>query len=85
MVLEAHINPFIVDDTRPVDNPPKLTWRAASLARLQRVPEAFREQVRVSVETYARENGATVIEGDIAEAAFVASRKNMCPVDHGEK
>ena len=85
IVLEAHINPFIIDDNRPVDNPSKLTWRAASLARLKRVPEAFREQVRVSVETYARENGATVIEGDIAEAAFVSSRKNMCPVDHGEK
>ena len=84
-VLEAHISPFIIGDNRPSDNQSKLTWRAASLARLQRVPEAFREQVRVSVETYARENGATVIEGDIAEAAFVASRKNMCPVDHGGK
>jgi hypothetical protein len=50
------------------------------------VPDAFRQQVRISVEAYARENGATVIEGDIADAAFVASRKNMCPVDHdGEK
>lgn len=84
IVLEAHIKPFITDDDQPDDNPSKLTWRAAPLARLQRVPEAFREQVRISVEAYALENGATVIEGEIADAAFVASRNKMCPVDHGE-
>ncbi len=86
IVLEAHIKPFITESDLPDDDGPKLSWRAASLARLQRVPDAFRQQVRISVEAYARENGATVIEGDIADAAFVASRKNMCPVDHdGEK
>ncbi len=88
VVLEVHIKPFIIESDLPDDpddNTPKMTWRAASLARLQRVPEAFREQVRVSVETYARDNGATIIEGDIAEAAFVASRKNMCPVNFGEE
>ncbi len=85
LVLEVHIRPFITESVLPEDNAPNITWRAAPLARLQRVPEAFRGQVRASVEAFARENGTTIIEGDIAEAAFVASRENMCPVDHGDE
>ena len=50
--------------------------------RLQRVPEAFRASVRSSVEAFAGAHGATEIAGEIAEAAFVDSRKAMCPVDH---
>jgi hypothetical protein len=50
--------------------------------RLQRVPEAFREQVRISVESFVRDRGESTVEGEIAEAAFVAAREMMCPVDH---
>ncbi|VAW10117.1 hypothetical protein MNBD_ALPHA09-1109 [hydrothermal vent metagenome] len=84
VVRVEHVEPFIDDSASPAPDAPKMTWRAASLARLQRVPETFREQVRTSVEAHARAQGATVIEGDIAEAGFAASRKNMCPVDHNE-
>ncbi|MEE8454950.1 MAG: universal stress protein [Limibaculum sp.] len=81
-VLPEHVRPFIDDEERGAECAPRLTWRAASLARLQRVPEAFREQVRISVEGFVRERGKSTVEGETAEAAFVASRKNMCPVDH---
>lgn len=82
LVLVEHVEPFLEDRIVVDKDAPKMVWRAASQARLQRVPEAFRNQVRTSIEAYARTQGATVIEGDIAEAGFVASRKNMCPVDH---
>lgn len=82
-VLPAHVQPFIEDAETTVDSAASgITWRAAARARLQRVPEAFREQVRVSVENFAQERGASVIEGEIAEAAFTSARENMCPVDH---
>ncbi len=82
LVLPEHVMPFMEEAGTVSADTPEITWRAASLARLQRVPEAFRDQVRSSVEHYARQHGADVIGGEIAEAAFVASRKNMCPVDH---
>jgi hypothetical protein len=81
-VLPEHVRPFIGDAEPGPGSAPGLTWRAASLARLQRVPEAYREQVRISVEGYLRERGLSTVEGETAEAAFVAARKNMCPVDH---
>lgn len=77
-----HVEPFLEDTAPLAGEAQKMTWRTASLARLQRVPEAFRDQVRVGVEAHARSAGATVIEGDIADAGFTAVRKNMCPVDH---
>jgi len=80
-VLPEHVTPFL-DDLPAAGAQEAITWKAASLARLQRVPEAFRDQVRASVEGYARAHGATVIQGDIAEGGFVESRKAMCPVDH---
>ena len=82
MVLPEHVQPFIEDAAPATWEVPKMIWRAASLARLQRVPEAFRDQVRQSVEQHAREAGATIIEGDVAEDGFAASRSKMCPVDH---
>lgn len=81
-VQPEHVEPFLDDIATGPTDAPEMTWRAASLARLQRIPEAFRDQARASVEAHARSVGATVIEGDVAEAGFVASRKNMCPVDH---
>lgn len=84
-VLPAHVRPFL-DDLSPTAGPEpvKIVWRAAALARLQRVPDAFRDQVRQSIEDFARRHGASEIGGDIAEAAFADARKGMCPVDHGE-
>ncbi len=83
-VLPEHVEPFLSEaELELVDQQesPDIEWRAATLARLQRVPEAFRGQVRNSIENYARKHGATVIEGDLADAAFAASRQSMCPVD----
>ncbi len=83
MVLPSHVQPFLSGTEATHDSAAaKIEWRAASRARLQRVPEAFREQVRISVENFALERGATVIDGEIADAAFIAARENMCPVDH---
>jgi hypothetical protein len=82
MVLPEHVQPFIEDVKPGAGSSPAITWRAASLARLQRVPEAFREQVRISVESFARDRGESAVEGETAEAAFVAAREMMCPVDH---
>lgn len=82
VVLPEHVEPFMMNADEIETDPSDIIWGAASLARLQRVPEAFRKQVRSSIEQYARKHGATIIEGDLAEAAFVSSRENMCPVDH---
>ncbi len=84
IVLPDHVQPFLEDAVPTTEPTAEIKWKAASLARLQRVPEAFRAQVRESVEAFARGQGATVIEGEIEEAAFAESRKAMCPVDHGE-
>jgi len=88
----AHITPFLEDiaarDDGAAKMPPNdsgdvaITWSAASLARLVRVPDTIRDQVRRGVETYARQHGATRIEGKTEEAAFSDLRKNMCPADN---
>ena len=82
-VQPEHVRPFLGDAEAAAEDAPKLTWRAAARARLQRVPEAFREQVRIGVEGYLRERGESTVEGETAEAAFAAARDNMCPVEHG--
>ena len=76
-----HLRPFL-DDLPAASDAPAIVWRAAVLARLQRVPEDFRDTVRASIEAFARARGATVIEGQLAEDAFAEARKGMCPVDH---
>ena len=83
IVKVAHVAPFM-GDIEPEVGKSGIIWRAASLARLNRVPEAFRDQVRTSIERFARKAGATEIFGDLADAAFAASREYMCPVDHSE-
>ena len=80
--MPNHVIPFLEDPASVAPATNSITWRAAPLARLQRVPEAFRQQVRTGIEAYARDHGAEVIERDIAEAAFVAVREKMCPVEH---
>lgn len=81
IVQLEHVEPFL-EDVIEIENAPTVVWRAASLARLNRVPEAFRDQVRTSIERFARDRGVAEIGGDLADEAFEASRQNMCPVDH---
>lgn len=81
-VMPAHVKPFL-EEAQPAGDKQKITWKAASLARLNRVPEDFRDQVRASIEAHALAAGARVIEGDVAEAGFAAARMGMCPVDPG--
>ena len=80
-VLPEHVKPFLEDVADATPQEP-IKWRAAPLARLNRVPEAFRAQVKSSIEAFARAQGADVIEGQLAEDAFAEARKGMCPVDH---
>ena len=49
------------------------------LARLQRVPEAFRDRARQEVEAYARSVDANEISGEIEDGGFAAARRLMCP------
>jgi len=80
----AHIEPFMAEAAlAPASD--EITWRTASLARLQRVPEAFRGQVRAAIESFARDRGRSVVDGEIEDEAFAASRMAMCPVEPGKE
>lgn len=81
IVQSEHVEPFL-EDLDNANSATEIVWRAASLARLNRVPESFRDQVRTSIERFARDRGVAEIGGDLADEAFEASRQNMCPVDH---
>jgi nucleotide-binding universal stress UspA family protein len=76
----GHIDPFMAEAALS-PGADRIIWRAASLARLQRVPEAFRDQVRSGIENFARQRGLSVIDAEIEDEAFAASRMSMCPVD----
>ncbi len=73
-VLPQHVQPCVAETSHI-----ELEWAAASLARLQRVPEMFRAKARQTIEDYVRANGATRVEGDVAEGGFAKARKAMCP------
>jgi len=73
-VLPQHVEPFVAETTHV-----EMEWAAACLARLQRVPEMFRPKARQTIEDYVRKNGATRVEGEVAEGGFAAARKTMCP------
>jgi len=75
-VSRDHVIPFL--ETEP--SSPDLTWAAAALARLARVPKPVRMQVRDEIEDVARETGAASVSLEIAETAIVEIRKAMCPV-----
>ncbi len=80
----AHVEPFMAEAAlEPAVREDAITWRAASNARLQRVPEAFRDQVKNSIENFARKRGLTVIDAAIEDEAFANSRMAMCPEDKG--
>ena len=81
-VETSHIDPFMEDaeeELAVLNSAPKLEWAAAYLARLHRVPEAFRGQARDTIEKYVRSKGETRVDGDVGEGGFAAARKVMCP------
>lgn len=86
-VLVVHVEPFIADvdlaETSTLNAPdadfPTIVWSAASLARLQRIPEAFRPKARAEIEAHARQIGAAEISGEVEDAGFTAARRLMCP------
>jgi len=82
-VAVAHIEPFMAEAVlKPATRQDSgIEWRAASLARLQRVPEAFRDQVKTSIENFAKKRGVSVIDAEIEDDAFANARLAMCPED----
>ena len=83
-VKVAHVEPFLAEAAlEPAVIEDAITWRAASRARLQRVPEAFRDQVKNSIENFARKRGLSVIDASIEDEAFGLARMAMCPEDQG--
>ncbi len=85
VVSVEHIEPFMAESTlKPsIRERGGIEWRAASLARLQRVPESFRDQVETSIENFAKKRGLTVIDAAIEDDAFANARLAMCPEDRG--
>lgn len=73
-VMPEHVEPFVNEASVP-----ELEWAAAYLARLQRVPEMFRNKARQTIEDYVRANGATRVDGEVGEGGFAKARKAMCP------
>ncbi|MDH3742271.1 MAG: universal stress protein [Hyphomicrobiales bacterium] len=76
-VCAEHVQPFVCDAISDVAMA-TITWSAASLARLQRVPEAFRQKAREEIESYARSIGAEEISGEVEDGGFAAARRLMC-------
>lgn len=71
-VTPDHVRPFL---GTPGDM--RLTWGAAALARLNRLPEMAREAVRERAEARARDAGEVEITFEAVEAAIAESRKAM--------
>jgi nucleotide-binding universal stress UspA family protein len=84
-VAVGHIEPFMAEAVlKPATRQDGgIEWRAASLARLQRVPEAFRDQVKTSIENFAKKRGVSVVDAAIEDDAFANARLAMCPEDKG--
>jgi len=82
-VAVAHIEPFMAEAVlKPATRQDGgIEWRAASFARLQRVPEAFRDQVKTSIENFAKKRGVSVVDAAIEDDAFANARLAMCPED----
>ncbi|MHA1567746.1 MAG: universal stress protein [Alphaproteobacteria bacterium] len=71
-VGSEHVEAILAEGDRPV-----ITWNAAALARLARVPEMVRGSVRARIETHAIEAGASEVTLEIAEGAVGESRAAM--------
>ncbi len=80
----AHIEPFLAEAALEPASA-EISWRAAPLARLQRVPEAFRDQVKTAIERFAQERSLSEVNPEIEDEAFAASRMAMCPVEPGKE
>lgn len=79
-----HIEPFMAEAAmEPAVREAAIVWRAAPRARLQRVPEAFRDQVKNSIENFVRKRGLTAVDSSIEDEAFGMARMAMCPEDQG--
>jgi len=75
-VSRGHVVPFLENDP----GFPDMSWTAAALARLARVPKPVRLQVRDRIEDAAQEQGLDGITLEMAETAIVEIRRAMCPV-----
>ena len=71
-VLPEHVTPFLDDNA-----PKSMTWAAAALARLSRVPEGVRDPVRERIEAIAVERGSNEVTMEIAEEGFAEGKKAM--------
>ncbi|MFQ5973073.1 MAG: universal stress protein [Alphaproteobacteria bacterium] len=71
-VAPEHVRPFLEEDTSP-----GLSWQAAALARLARVPAMVRGSVRRRAEAHAHEAGATEVTIETAAAAISDARGVM--------
>ncbi|MBC8518983.1 MAG: universal stress protein [Gammaproteobacteria bacterium] len=72
-----HIRPFIGQEEATATSS-TLTWGAAALARLSRVPEGFmRDSSRDRIESYARDNQLQEITLEVVEAGLEQAREAM--------
>ncbi|MBT5361674.1 MAG: universal stress protein, partial [Gammaproteobacteria bacterium] len=79
-VTLSHIQPFIDSPSiSPAnDQQSELSWGAAALARLTRVPEGFmRDSSKQRIESYAREHGHHEVTLEVAESGLEQARKAM--------
>lgn len=84
-VEARHVEPFLRSETTEAsgsqdapDNAAALSWHAAALARLMRVPEGFmREGCRKTIENHARELGRSEVTLEVAEEGVQRARAAM--------
>ncbi len=78
-VEKTHLESFVTTPSGEADDTDdSMHWQAAALARLMRVPEGFmRDTCKQQVEDYAKEQDATEISLEIAEAGLKKSREIM--------
>ena len=69
VVLEEHVRPFLEDD-----GVLSMTWTAAALARLARVPEMVRGSVKRRIEVNARDAGLGEVTLEAVEDGLAESR-----------
>ena len=79
-IMAEHVSPFLESEPEPEG----LSWQAAALARLARVPEKVRDRVKCHVEDSAREQGSDTVTFDLAETVISDIRRTMCPVPEEE-
>ena len=85
-VQREHIAEFVNDAAATgAQRPSAIIWSSASLARLQRIPEMFRDKARQEIEAHARKIGATEISGETENGGFAAARRLMCPEPEAEE